>query len=82
MLNLILLALDLYQWLILARVIFSWFPDCYRWPGFRILSNITDPYLDLFRGIIPPIANIDFSPFFAFLVLNWIRMGLARLILG
>ncbi|MER3588393.1 MAG: hypothetical protein C4322_09720, partial [Mastigocladus sp. ERB_26_1] len=31
---------------------------------------ITDPYLNIFRNIIPPLGGIDFSPILAFLVLN------------
>ena len=33
-------------------------------------STICDPYLNLFRGIIPPVGGIDFSPILAFVVLN------------
>ena len=34
------------------------------------LSTICDPYLNLFRGIVPPIGQIDLSPILAFVVLN------------
>jgi hypothetical protein len=34
-------------------------------------STIVDPYLNLFRGIIPPIGGtLDLSPILAFVVLN------------
>jgi YggT family protein len=34
-------------------------------------STICDPYLNIFRGIIPPLGGtLDFSPILAFLVLN------------
>jgi YggT family protein len=36
-----------------------------------LCSTICDPYLNLFRGIIPPIGGtIDLSPVLAFLALN------------
>jgi YggT family protein len=35
------------------------------------LSPITDPYLNLFRSIIPPMGGIDFSPILAILVLQF-----------
>lgn len=31
---------------------------------------ITDPYLNLFRGIIPPVFGLDLSPLAAFFLLN------------
>jgi len=31
---------------------------------------ITDPYLNLFRGIIPPIFGLDLSPLLAFVTLD------------
>jgi YggT family protein len=33
-------------------------------------STVCDPYLNIFRGIIPPLGGLDLSPILAFLVLN------------
>lgn len=33
-------------------------------------STLCDPYLNIFRGIIPPLGGLDLSPILAFLVLN------------
>lgn len=33
-------------------------------------STLCDPYLNLFRGLLPPLGNIDFSPILAFILLN------------
>ena len=56
----------------------SWFPhekgimkDIYD-----VLGSVCEPYLGLFRKIIPPMGNIDFSPVFAVIVLELV----ARLI--
>ncbi|KAF2285059.1 hypothetical protein GH714_037639 [Hevea brasiliensis] len=39
-----------------------------QWQG---LCTLCDPYLNIFRGIIPPLGGtLDFSPILAFLVLN------------
>lgn len=74
------LALDIYQWLLVARVMMSWFPDFSDQPWFRLIASVTDPYLNLFRGLIPPIAQtIDLSPMIAFFVLYWIRASLTQL---
>ena len=32
--------------------------------------QITDPYLNLFRGLIPPVFGLDLSPILAFVLLN------------
>ncbi|ABA22717.1 YggT family protein [Anabaena sp. FACHB-709] len=61
----------IYSYLLIIRVLLTWFPqiDWYNQP-FAALSQITDPYLNLFRSIIPPLGGMDFSPILAFLVLN------------
>jgi uncharacterized protein YggT (Ycf19 family) len=43
-------------------------------------SQLTDPFLGLFRGIIPAVGGIDLSPMLGFFLLNFIRgvfMGMA-----
>jgi YggT family protein len=61
-----------YVALMIIRVLLSWFPNI-NWydPPFSILSQLTDPYLNLFRSIIPPLGGIDFSPMIAFFVLQF-----------
>ena len=49
--------------------------DFFRKPlsGVAVLQpvfQITDPYLNLFRGILPPIFGLDLSPILAFVLLN------------
>ena len=63
--------LQIYLVLMIFRVLLSWFPNI-NWydPPFSILSQLTDPYLNLFRSIIPPLGGIDFSPLIAFFVLQ------------
>lgn len=63
--------LKAYLVLLLIRILLSWFPNI-NWlsPPFSILSQLTDPYLNLFRSIIPPLGGIDFSPMLAFLLIN------------
>jgi hypothetical protein len=34
------------------------------------IFQITDPYLNLFRGLIPPIFGLDLSPILAFVLLT------------
>ncbi|MBE9051842.1 YggT family protein [Nostocales cyanobacterium LEGE 11386] len=67
-----------YSYLLIIRVLLTWFPtiNWYNQP-FAALSQVTDPYLNLFRSIIPPLGGIDLSPILAFLALNLIG-GLLR----
>ena len=64
--------LTFYNLLILIRVLLSWFPSInwylqpYNW-----LAKSTDPVLNIFRGIIPPIGGmLDISPVLAILLLQ------------
>ena len=53
------------------RIYISWFPNIniYSQP-FIILSRMTDPYLRLFRGIIPPLFGFDISPLLGFMLMT------------
>lgn len=60
-----------YSYLLIIRVLLTWFTTV-DWSNqpFAALSQISDPYLNLFRSIIPPLGGMDFSPILAFLALN------------
>ena len=63
--------LQIYLILLFIRVILSWFPTV-NWmnPPFSILSQLTDPYLNIFRSLIPPLGGLDLSPILAFILLS------------
>jgi len=62
---------NIYFVLLIVRVLLSWFPSI-NWfdPPFSLLSQVTDPYLNIFRSIIPPLGGLDFSPILAILLLQ------------
>jgi YggT family protein len=79
-----------YLVLIFIRIIMSWIP---RMPYNRILSgfltfvtDVTDPYLNLFRRILPPVrlgpGALDLSPIVATFVLIIVSSLVARIIEG
>jgi YggT family protein len=72
--------LDIYLVLLLVRVLLSWFPNI-DWGSnpWSVLSQLTDPYLNIFRSIIPPIGGIDISSVLAFLLLQVIRGSLSSI---
>jgi len=63
--------INIYIVLLVIRVLLSWFPSInwYNQP-WMTLSQLTDPYLNLFRSLLPPLGAIDLSPILAFLALQ------------
>ena len=60
-----------YTYVLIVRILLTWFPNI-SWSDqpFSTLSQLTDPYLNLFRSIIPPIGGIDISSILAILLLQ------------
>jgi YggT family protein len=76
--------------LILIRVLISWIPRMPYHPALRtvldFVTETTDPYLNLFRRIIPPIGGgglgLDLSPMIGIIVLFILRGLVVALIAG
>jgi YggT family protein len=73
--------LGIYLILLFIRVLLTWFPqvEWYNQP-FSTLSQLTDPYLNLFRSFIPPVGNFDISAMVAIFALQFVQQNLPRLI--
>ncbi|MDX2270852.1 MAG: YggT family protein [Cyanobacteriota bacterium] len=71
--------IQIYLGLLTIRVLLTWFPTI-NWsnPVFSLLSQMTDPYLNLFRGILPAMGGLDFSPWLAFLVLIFAQQAIIQ----
>lgn len=75
---------NFYNLLILAYCLMSWFPI--RQGGIMediayALRTIVEPYLGIFRRMIPPMGGIDWSPVIAILVLSLLENLVLRLVL-
>lgn len=76
--------------LILIRVLMSWIPRMPYNPALRatldFVSQTTDPYLNLFRRLLPPIGGggfgLDLSPMIGIVVLYVLRAIVTSLIAG
>jgi YggT family protein len=76
--------------LILIRVLMSWIPRMPYNPALRAVLDFvvetTDPYLNVFRRIIPPIGGggfgLDLSPMIGIIVLFVLRELVVALIAG
>ena len=68
------IALDIYFWVILIRVILSWVrPDPYN-PIVRAIYSLVDPITYRISRIIPTRAGqIDFSPFILMLIIVFLQ---------
>ncbi|KST67769.1 YggT family protein [Mastigocoleus testarum] len=75
--------ISLYSLLLFIRILLTWFPnvDWYNQP-FAALSQVTDPYLNVFRSFIPPLGGIDLSPILAIFVLQILGNVLGTLASG
>ena len=66
--QLLLVLLQLYSWILIARALVSWIPnlDPYH-PAVQFLYSITEPVLEPIRKLIPPLGGmIDISMIVAF----------------
>ncbi len=68
-------------WLIIARVLIGWVsPDPFN-PIVQFLIKATDPVLEPFRRIIPPIGFLDISPVVALLILRALQLFVVKTLL-
>ena len=78
-----------YLVLIFIRIISSWIPrmpyNRYLAGALKFVSDVTDPYLNIFRRILPPVrlgpGALDLSPIvatFVLIILSSIVAGLIR----
>jgi YggT family protein len=80
------LAITVYAWLIVARAVMSWLqlrPGTVTHRIYGVLVEVTEPYLGVFRRVIPVAriggAGVDFSAAVALVVLFIVLQVLVRL---
>jgi YggT family protein len=67
-------TLGIYLLVLLVRVLLSWFPNLdWSSPVLSSVSAITDPFLNAFRGLIPPVGGLDLSSLIAFIALQFLQ---------
>lgn len=80
-LEIILLILDLYWWIVLATIIVSWLiafnvvntRNQFVATVWQILTAVTEPVLRPIRRILPRLNGIDLSPIVLFLLIFFIQ---------
>lgn len=69
--NLLYTLLQIFQLILLARVLLSWFPTIDRSNQIvQLIYQITEPVLQPVRQMLPQTSGIDFSPLIVFLVIS------------
>lgn len=76
--------IDYYELLIIVECVLSWIPAGGIIGDVReALRRITDPFVDLFRRVVPDVGGagmrIDFSPMIAIVVLDIVKRFVIRL---
>jgi YggT family protein len=72
------IALGIYTWILIARIILSWVtmfwsPPPSLSPAIRVLYDLTEPIMGFFRRYIPPVGGFDLSPIVIFLIISVVR---------
>jgi YggT family protein len=73
-------AFRIYTLMLITRVISSWFGEIQDHPIVRFIAFYTDPYLNLFRRLIPPLGALDISPIMAFFGLQILEVLIKNII--
>jgi YggT family protein len=80
-LEIVLMLLDIYWWVVLAMIILSWlfafniingrnqFVDAV----WRVLTALTEPVLKPIRRVIPTIGGLDLSPIVLFIAIYFVQ---------
>jgi YggT family protein len=72
-------ALTVYWVILIARIIlswttmFGWSPPSGLTPLIRVVYDLTEPVMQIFRRFIPPIGGLDISAIFIFLILSFLQ---------
>jgi len=67
--------------IVIIQAILTFFMDPYH-PVRRTIDQLVNPFLDPIRRIVPPIANLDFSPVVLIIILQILDSILYRLLIG
>ena len=72
--NILVRLIDLYEIVLIVRIILSWIPHDRRHSAVQFLYRITEPVLGPARRIIPPIGGtLDISPIVVFVLLEFLK---------
>jgi len=74
--GLISLSLRMFMFAIIIRIVLSWVAPLTHNPVTAVLARITEPLLQPFRRMIPPLGGLDISPVIAIVLLGAVSIVL------
>ena len=63
----------IYGWILILYIFSSFFPQLRHSRVGDILARLSEPYLRLFRGMVPLLGGLDFSPVLALIGLRLVQ---------
>ena len=77
--NLLILLLDFFTWVVIASSLLSFFlPPAH--PVREALGRIVDPFLNPIRSLMPSAGGLDFSPLILILAIEFVTIFLRSLL--
>ena len=64
---------QVYMLMLFVRILSSWMPQLMEYKLMQFIAFYTDPYLNLFRRIVPPLGMFDLSPILAFFSISILK---------
>ena len=71
--SVILLILKMIWWILLGGIILSFIASTNFHPAIVLIRQMSDALFNPFRIFLPPMGGLDFSPIFAFILLNFLQ---------
>jgi YggT family protein len=89
LLEVILMVLDIYRWVVIAMIIASWLiafnivntRNEFVNQVWRILNQLTEPVLRPIRRVMPKFSGLDLSPIVLFIIIFFIQQLIVRYIM-
>ena len=77
LIDLLVLVLNIYWWMIMACLLLSWLPELQNNNIAKFLSRAVDPVLAPARKIVPRIGNVDISGLVVLVLIHFAIRGLS-----
>lgn len=68
-------VIDAYSTLLVVYALLTWLPNAYSSRFGQFVARLVEPYLNVFRRIIPSVGMVSFSVLFAILFLRLVEYG-------
>ncbi|UTR10396.1 YggT family protein [Evansella sp. LMS18] len=72
LINVVSTAFTIYYFMMFVYIISSWIPAMRESKFVQMIAQLVEPYLNIFRKIIPPLGMIDISPLIGIILFRFI----------